>query len=69
MDPIIKIQRWFKRLPECYKCGSKGRIFASMCQYCYHDKYSDTCHACIYGYKHYPSIRRTELPSGTLSTP
>lgn len=45
---IIKIQKWYRKLPGCRKCGSKRLAWKALkiCVYCYHDKYSEDCLAC-----------------------
>lgn len=51
---IIKIQKWYRKLPGCRKCSSKRLHFKGLkiCVYCYHDKYSEDCIACKEGIVH-----------------
>ena len=49
---IIKIQKWFRRLPGCRKCGSKRLAWKYVCVYCYHAKHSEHCIACKQGEIH-----------------
>jgi hypothetical protein len=43
---IIKIQRWYRNLPGCRKCGSKRLAWNYICVECYHDRHRDECIAC-----------------------
>ena len=49
---IIKIQKWYRNLPGCRKCGSKRLAWKYICVYCYHDKYSEDCISCKNGLIH-----------------
>jgi hypothetical protein len=57
---IIKIQKWYRKLPGCRKCASKRLPLNALnalkplklCVYCYHDKYSEDCVACKQGLIH-----------------
>lgn len=54
---IIKIQKWYRKLPGCRKCPSKrlplnASNALKICVYCYHDKYSEDCIACKQGLIH-----------------
>ena len=35
----IKIQRWWRLLPECCHCGDKRLAYNYVCHECYHDKH------------------------------
>lgn len=47
-----QIQKWWRSIPGCGKCGCKRLAWKYICVYCYHDKHSDTCDACINGQTH-----------------
>lgn len=49
---ITKIQKWYRNLPGCVKCGSKRLAWKYICVYCYHDKHTETCIACKDGLIH-----------------
>lgn len=40
IDFVIKIQKWFRRLHKCRKCGSKYLAWKYICVYCYHDRHN-----------------------------
>jgi len=47
---VIKIQKWYRKLPSCRKCSSK--MLKYICLYCYHDKHQEDCIACKEGLTH-----------------
>ena len=49
---IIKIQKWYRGLPGCRKCGSKRLAWKYICVYCYHGRHSENCIACEEGTLH-----------------
>ena len=52
LKAIQKIQKWYRTIPGCRKCGCKRLAWKYICVYCYHDRHSDTCEACINGFPH-----------------
>lgn len=54
-ESVIKLQKWWMKLPRCKDCGMKWSFvstFSRRCDFCEHDRYDDYCDACKDG-SHY----------------